>query len=630
MVAARPGESLRHVLEPEQYSSHDSAPPRLSRPLPATSAPQVLAVATVVSFLLLLWLHGVPAMRAAFPEGDFYLSRYEGQYVVPLRAFILSFQVAFATAIPARPLMRVKFLFELILPFIMLCVTMDLCNGLMTRFLGVAMPLQVMSIATGIVGFFFFSMTVLARADMPAQDDGPADIHFKRRSLVVLGTVMVVSALLSLYIERLELPFIAWLRDLSLLGGVSVGFFLFIPLLFFLLNFVAAVGAVFRPRRTFAEDITIILPAFNEAHDIGAAISAADAACGRYGGAVTLVVIDNDSTDDTRGAATRAFSECRHMQTRIITEPRRGKANALNAGLALVETPVFARLDADTMLEPDALARALSYFSDERVGGVGGVPLPPGGGTFDTPRLVEVLLRTGYDQVAFGAADVIVGIPGMFACYRTEAVRAVGGFAVGINGEDSDVALRIGESGYRLIVDPEVHYLSEVPRTFAHLREQRLRWYRSLYHVVARNARIMTLRFKSARGQFVLPYLLINSGRRAMGWPLLIFALNFMLLNPDPRSTAHVTSVLAVLLGAPLINAIIAIIVNLRWYALLYLPSHIVFRMVRQYLTLESLLSMTYERFQTNAPRRRIGHTAAEEAAWANPLPARGNIRAKA
>src|SRR5690606_40862017 len=63
----------------------------------------------------------------------------------------------------------------------------------------------------------------------------------------------------------------------------------------------------------------------------------------------------------------------------------------------------------------------------------------------DLARTLEVLLKHGYYQVAYGATDAIVGVPGMFAAYRTHLVRAVGGFVTGMNGEDTDVSLRIGE-----------------------------------------------------------------------------------------------------------------------------------------------------------------------------------------
>jgi cellulose synthase/poly-beta-1,6-N-acetylglucosamine synthase-like glycosyltransferase len=75
----------------------------------------------------------------------------------------------------------------------------------------------------------------------------------------------------------------------------------------------------------------------------------------------------------------------------------------------------------------------------------------------------------------------------VFSAYRRGCLDRLGGFAEEINGEDTDIVLRIGRLGYRLINDPRLHVYSEVPRTLSRLREQRLRWFRSTFHVASRN-----------------------------------------------------------------------------------------------------------------------------------------------
>lgn len=165
------------------------------------------------------------------------------------------------------------------------------------------------------------------------------------------------------------------------------------------------------------------------------------------------------------------------------------------------------------------------------------------------------------------------------------------------------MALRIGEDGYRLIVHPAVGFVSEVPRTYAHLREQRHRWFRSIYHVAARNRQLLDLSHFSVRGPVVLPFMLVNSARRAMAVPLLLFGCGFLIMDPDPRSMIRAVSVLALLLGAPALNAIIAILINLRFKALLAMPPYIGFRMLRAYLTLEAMLTMNYSMYAARAAR---------------------------
>jgi len=349
-----------------------------------------------------------------------------------------------------------------------------------------------------------------------------------------------------------------------------------------------------KPSRAFAPPLTIIIPAHNEAHIIGRTLSALEAAARHYAGAVTVLVLNNNSSDETVAAAKAALAGLPRLEGRVIDVPTPGKAYALNRGIAETRTHYLIRIDADTQVLPEALARAMRHFADDQTGVVGGVPLPPGGGPFDRARLLEVLLKHGYYQIAYGAIDGIVGVPGMFAAYRTDALRAAGGFVQGMNGEDTDASLRIGEMGYRIIGDPHVHYISEVPASYRHLREQRMRWFRSVYHVSSRNRTYLDDWRPSLRGKAILPFMLLNSARRAMTLPLFVFGLMHLGLGLDPTAPLTGQAVLAVLLGAPTLMGAFAALANGRIGALLGLPEYVAFRLVRSYLTLESVLSIAF------------------------------------
>ena len=58
----------------------------------------------------------------------------------------------------------------------------------------------------------------------------------------------------------------------------------------------------------------------------------------------------------------------------VIDKENGGKADALNAGLNLARTPIVCSMDADSILEPDSLLRAVQPFIEdpERVVAVGG------------------------------------------------------------------------------------------------------------------------------------------------------------------------------------------------------------------------------------------------------------------
>ncbi|MBJ3786484.1 glycosyltransferase [Devosia sediminis] len=580
------------------YVSVDSAPAKLTRPLSPWSAPAVLVIFVLVAGLMLLAVDAHPVLAAAFPQGDLVFSPYSGSHSIPLRIFILSFYIAFAAVVGTRKRDRTRFLVELIASYVLICGLFDLINILAFHAIGLVYSLHVVEILSGLIGFFVFSLKLLDHGSMPGRVTVPRPVHRRRFAWTRLGLAVAGAIAVSVMVDRLGLPLVGDLRQVALLGGTGPGVFLFLPVLFLILYVWGTLTAVLRPRRAFAPPVSIIIPAHNEAHVIRRTLTAVDAAARDYDGRVKVLVLNNNSTDDTAEIARAVLARLSLIQGRVVNVPTPGKAVALNRGVEEVDTDYMIRIDADTQILPHTLARAMRHFADPQTGIVGGVPIPPGDGPFDRARLIEVLLKHGYYQIAYGAIDAIVGVPGMFAAYRTDAVRAAGGFVQGMNGEDTDVSLRIGEMGYRVIGDPQVHYVSEVPASFHHLREQRLRWFRSVYHVSARNRTYLDDWRPSLRGKAILPFMLLNSARRAMTVPLFLFSLLYYVIGPSGAAPLTLQAVLAVLVGAPALMGAFAVLVNGRPRALLGLPEYVLFRVLRSYLTLESVLSIAF------APRR--------------------------
>jgi len=577
-----------------RYWSVDSTPVKLTRPLPHLVAPTVLLLFTLVATMLLFAINEIPWMAEWFPNRDFVFSPYTGTHSIPLRIFILSFYIAFAAVVAANSIGKMKFLVDMLANFIVMCCAFDLLNVFLYERYGFIYSLHVVEILSGLFGFLIFSLRLLGHGSMPPRAEVPYSPRFKFFAFVRLASAVVIAIFASVVVDRMDMAFISDLRNISLLGGTGPGVFLFLPMLFLVLYIDGVLQSIVRRKQTFSPPVTVIIPAHNEEHVIGQTIETLNLSAEQYGNSVYVIVLNNFSADDTLGAALRAFAKAPHLRGRVVDVPTPGKAIALNRGIDETGTDYVIRIDADTQVEPETLKRAMRHFSRPRVGVVGGMPLPPGKGPFDRARALEVLLKHGYYQVGFGAIDCIVGIPGMFAAYRTECVRNVGGFVTGMNGEDTDVAVRIGESGYRTVGDPSVVYISEVPLTYRHLREQRMRWFRSVYHVTARNMTYLDDWRFSVRGKIILPFMLLNSGRRAMMVPLTIFGFLYLFFAFDPEGTLTAQAVIAVVIGAPALMAAFAALANGRPGALLGLPEYVLFRIIRSYLTLESVLSIAF------------------------------------
>ncbi len=580
----------------ERYLSIDSAPPKLARPLSIWTAPALLCVFMIVSVFALSLLDMLHAVMKLIPHPDLVFFTYSGHHSIPLRSFEICFYFSYAMFMDGRLALRLRFFLRLAFQLLLACGTIDLMNAIAFRSFGFALNIHEAQVMAGLLGLLIFAFSILDCGDMPKRSDFVSRPRNLLASWACLLLTMLFAGTVVHLVTHQGYWLINWMRENALLGGLGPGVFLFVPLISFTLYVVGTIRLNLELREDFAEAVTVIIPAYNESHIIARTLRAIDAAAEQHPGSVEVIVIDNKSKDDTIASARTAMADFRFCTGRVVEEKIAGKAYALNRGVAEARTPFILRIDADTQILPDAIRLAMQHFADPAMGVLGGLCLPPGPGTFDQARRVEVLLKAAYHQVAYGAFNAIVGIPGMFTLYRTEALRAVGSFMHGMNGEDTDVALRIGEFGYRSVVDHNVAYISEVPTTYAHLREQRLRWFRSIYHVAARDRCCMDDRSLSIRGKVVLPFMLMNTARRAMTIPILVFGLLCDAVGFNADSPVSTAAILATIFGAPTVTAILSPLLLGKPSAILGVGDYIVFRLLRCYFTLESALTIRFSR----------------------------------
>jgi glycosyltransferase involved in cell wall biosynthesis len=121
-----------------------------------------------------------------------------------------------------------------------------------------------------------------------------------------------------------------------------------------------------------ALDLTIIVPAFNEAHRLGAGMERFDAAVAE--GAVDLrttevVVVDDGSRDRTGEVATKLLAPLPHH--RVLTlRTNGGKGAAVRAGITAARGAHCAYMDADMAIDPRAIPLLLDGLrtSDVAIG----------------------------------------------------------------------------------------------------------------------------------------------------------------------------------------------------------------------------------------------------------------------
>lgn len=600
------------------FRSVDSAPQGVSVARPRVIQDSALIAFAFISIILLALPEVLATQLGLTLPRDFILfSADRANEVLPVRTFLLSFFLAYAVFAYGGVLTRSKLALLFLFKFALACVLVDGASWASWRFANAVWPIHFQQFLVGMAGLAIFPHTLLNNARLPI-DSGVANLRTgKVYEYALVFAVGLIAALVAIVVAVLFEAETEYVRSIALLGGMGPGVFLAQQVMTGQLAFLGWIRNMLSRRRKFAPPVSVLIPAHNEAHQIKQTLEAVDRAAERYDGPVRVIVMENCSSDETAALAQSVLSGCANIDSFIVdASDIPGKARALNRGLDLVEEDFVVRIDADTEIAPGAIRTAMRHFANRKVGAVGGLPLPhEGEGLLSKVRAIEVLLRHGFVQVSFGAFGGIFGLPGMFVIYRMAALDEAGGFTEGMNGEDTDITLAMTSLGYRMVSDPKAKFYTETPDTVAFLREQRTRWFRSLYHVTAHN-RTVLFRNGSIIGNVVLPFTLLNGARRAMMTPLLIYGLIVFFLFGGVYGHPGFATVVAVVLGMPFVLAFVVLAIWRRLDLLPILPLYMGFRFLRSYYTLGSTLSLIYpgrkdERaFEAKKPRQKPPFTA--------------------
>lgn len=224
--------------------------------------------------------------------------------------------------------------------------------------------------------------------------------------------------------------------------------------------------------------ITLVMAVYNEASRVEETIRYA--ARQDYPGELEILVADDGSNDHTRAIVAGA---ARDNPVRLLTLPHSGKAGALNRALALVETPLLATVDADTLLLPSSLRRAVArlLLSPPDTVAVAGSVLARNSRSSVVTRIQQWDYILGIAaikrQQAFLQGTLVA--QGAFSVYETAAVRAVGGWPDRL-GEDIVLTWALLRAGCRVTHEPTAFAFTETPTTLRALARQRRRWARGL------------------------------------------------------------------------------------------------------------------------------------------------------
>jgi succinoglycan biosynthesis protein ExoA len=201
-------------------------------------------------------------------------------------------------------------------------------------------------------------------------------------------------------------------------------------------------------------DVSVLVPVLNEEHYLRLSVKAMLAQ--QFPGSFEVLFIDGGSEDNTRSVVKDlALGDHR---IRLLDNPGRTAARALNIGLRHARGEYVARMDAHTLYPPDYLARGAERLARGDVDHVSGPQVPKGQGRWS--HRVELALGSiaGTGGATFRRASrerfVDSGFTGI---WRRETLVAHGGWDADASpNEDGELAARIRKAGGRLVCLPEM------------------------------------------------------------------------------------------------------------------------------------------------------------------------------
>jgi len=216
----------------------------------------------------------------------------------------------------------------------------------------------------------------------------------------------------------------------------------------------------------------------------------------------------------------------------LIDKENSGKSDSLNCGINMSNAPYFCTVDADSVLEENALIKLMTPILESTLpvvacGGVvralNGVTIKDGKvDKIDLPKsrlamfqVAEYIRAFLFGRVGLNELNSILILSGAFSLFRKDVIVDIGGYQKESISEDMELVTRLHRIGIEKKTPYSIKFISdpvcwtEVPESMKMLARQRRRWYLGLLQTVNQNRDTL---FRPKYGRFgwtCLPYYLV-------------------------------------------------------------------------------------------------------------------------
>ncbi|MCW6144974.1 glycosyltransferase family 2 protein [Lactiplantibacillus plantarum] len=243
-----------------------------------------------------------------------------------------------------------------------------------------------------------------------------------------------------------------------------------------------------------------------------------------------VLVTDDGSTDETPAILERLQNVYDNL--RVVTiKKNQGKAHAFNVGVGFARGEFILSNDADSIPEPDALWKYMSYFMGEEHANTAAVTanmdvqnrstIIAKSQTVEFSSIVGVIKRS---QVS--ALGNMYAYSGANTMYRRDALIDVGLFRQDRATEDISIAWDHQLNGWTTVFSPDILFYMNVPENLDALYHQRKRWVKGGTEVLLTNFK----RVVSHPGKYLKQWAFITDQTLSIIWSLFFFVSTLIFL----------------------------------------------------------------------------------------------------
>lgn len=343
--------------------------------------------------------------------------------------------------------------------------------------------------------------------------------------------------------------------------------------------------------------VSIIAPAYNEEKTI---IESANSLLNLKYPDYELIIVNDGSKDNTLDILVRYFDLTRVdyiIDSKLNAKPVRGvymnrqmpklivvdkenggKADSLNSGINVANKEYFCGIDADSLLEDEALLKLASLTLDAgmETPALGGNIFPINGCTIEQGQIKDIripdkmlarLQTVEYTRafmsgrLGWAYLNSLLIISGAFGLFRKERIINIGGYLTSSGkyerdtvGEDMELVVRISrfmkelKQSFKICYSFNANCWTEVPEDLKSLKKQRYRWHRGLVEILSFHKKMLFNPRYGKTGMIAIPYYfifeLMGPLIEVQGYIMVLLALILGLMNAELALLLFVTTIL--------------------------------------------------------------------------------------